>query len=386
MDVLSRSLPAANHVQRIVDVSETLYIRLEGAGRLVSAPVAQATVTTASWDRDGLFDSTLEPADPFDSVHGRSMPRVDTERVLASLHDRTGHGHVDMKLTAGVRRYDSDSGVTFERRANWFRAIGRRREGESTPTLVDGCRSYAALGDVVKRIDDHLNSAVHLVPARAVEEVPPYPVLLSPTVSAVVLHEGIGHPAEYPGRGVVGQRVGPVELHATACPPHAGLDDEGVPSSRVPLVRNGVVMGCVVDRSHADGDRAPSGLSQAALHSGPPMSRVTHLQVAAGTSDLTVSSMSEVVHVTGVTGAELVGDVILVVASEASVIRGGEVAFQLKPFAFYISLFRLGSHITAVGAVSARARAGACVKHGQELPSEAHGPAILLEGLNLQHA
>jgi predicted Zn-dependent protease len=214
-------------------------------------------------------------------------------------------------------------------------------------------------------------------------------VALGPTVAAVLVHEVVGHAAEElrPGRAPV--RIGPDELSVAAYHPRQeGLDDEGVPVGRLPLVESGWLSHPVLDRDRASRyGGTPAGLAQAALHSGPPRGRATHLRVHPGSRPTAtlLAGVTDGAVCEATSGAEFLGDRVMVAVSAAARLRSGSRNERLRPFVITLRLGEPPGRLIGIGNDVRRGRSARCVKGADSLPTLVEAPTLLLDGV-LVHA
>jgi TldD protein len=179
---------------------------------------------------------------------------------------------------------------------------GERQVGSKTVGVTGGwtClfRDAAAmdLGDQAARMAVDLLAAKRPEGGRA-------RVILAPSIVGLLVHEAIGHTVEADfvasgsiAAGKIGQRVAS-EL-VTLCDSGASeyvvgaggtlpVDDEGVPTQRTVVIKDGILTSYLHDReSAARFGVAPTGSARAWDYSDPPLIRMRNTYIAPGTSSL----------------------------------------------------------------------------------------------------
>ncbi|MEU6718624.1 metallopeptidase TldD-related protein [Nonomuraea sp. NPDC046802] len=319
-------------------------------------------------------------------AHDVELPTPDTGRWLdvlvarARVASRTRGPSLAAAFTvkSGYRRYSDRSGRGFEWPALWCRLHVSAEGGDQ---LTDGTSDLDEVPELLEAM------AGELVERRATEPAAlptkRMPLVLSPTVSSVLMHELVGHVAERLPIGAQPQLIGPHSLSVIARHPRiAGFDDEGIAVGQVPIVVNGLLQGPVLGARAAGEGQAASGLAQAAWHQGPPQARCTHLLVNPGEpTGVMLAETGEAILCLDTSGAELFGHYALLGISASILLRDGQAIHRLPPFSVGLRLQDLPRHLTAVGDDVHHGRAGMCVKGDQALPTRVLAPSMVLRGV-----
>lgn len=226
-------------------------------------------------------------------------------------------------------------------------------------------------------------------------------VLFQPAAAAVLVHELIGHPLEgdvllrgaSPWVGRRGERLFRVPLDVADDPTLAGLpgsfsaDDEGMPAARRALVRAGVLVGAICDRSSAAPLGAQPGCARRASIHTPPRPRISNLVVGAGGEEEETSRREARIEVASLTSGTVepsLGLLMLSVRSAFS-LRRGRREHALAPFTLVGGLPSVCEGVLAtVGPAVATAAPGWCNKAGDVVATAAVTPALLLAGLEVR--
>jgi hypothetical protein len=208
-------------------------------------------------------------------------------------------------------------------------------------------------------------------------------VLLSSAVAGAVLHELIAHAVEE-GDLTVGCAVLPSGTHLTVEPAREdAVDDEGVPTRRVTLIRDGCLVRALHDRLTAGGSGRPSGHAWCGPHADMPRLRLTHLR--AGGPRRAVDAAHPLLWCAGITAAVYSDGIATLQIPDAVLLTGGR--DPVGPV-----VLRLGAeNLTRMcfvdpadwSVADVSGRPGACVKGGDVLPSQMWSPPLLIEDVTL---
>jgi len=223
-------------------------------------------------------------------------------------------------------------------------------------------------------------------------------VALAPAAAAVLFHELLAHPLEgdlllrgaSPLAGRRGERLFALPLDvdddplARHLPGSFAVDDEGTGAHRRALVRGGVLVGALCDRSSAAALGDPPGNARRAGVHAPPRPRVSNLVVRAAAADreaLRGAASLEVSSLAGGTVEPRTGVVSLAVRA-AWELRRGRRARALAPFALRGTMEAVLAGIAGVaGPGEPTAEPGWCSKDGEVVPTGAVAPWVLLAGM-----
>jgi hypothetical protein len=223
-------------------------------------------------------------------------------------------------------------------------------------------------------------------------------VVLAPAAAAVLFHELLAHPLEgdllqrgaSPFAGRHGERLFalPIDVDddplARHLPGSFAIDDEGTGAHRRPLVRGGVLVGMLCDRSSAAALGGAAGNARRAGVHSPPRPRVSNLVVHAAAGDhdgLRSAASIEIGSLAAGTVEPRTGVVSLAVRS-AWALRRGRRTHPLAPFALAGTVAAVLTGVeTVVGPGEATAEPGWCSKDGEVVPTGAVAPWVLLAGM-----
>ena len=229
------------------------------------------------------------------------------------------------------------------------------------------------------------------------------PVLLASGTAGVLVHETVGHlvesdlviSGESPLSTQAGATLSTSSLSVIDDPTRTDLpgafssDDEGVQAAPHKLVSEGRLMGWLCDQAGANTLRCPPGRGRRASWSRPPVSRLSNLTVAAGTSD--PESMERgldnalvVTRLGGATVDATSGRLVLRV-ERGWEIRHGRRRRPTEPYELTGNALDVLAHIEPeIGTdVAADWRLGWCVKDGVPLPTGSAAPSIVVQRLEV---
>ena len=209
-------------------------------------------------------------------------------------------------------------------------------------------------------------------------------VILDPKLAGVFAHEAFGHLSEadhvYENprlREIMqpGRRFGPDSLQVIDDGSMVGeggfiaYDDEGVPSGRTSLIRDGVLVGRLHNRETAARmDEAPTGNARAISHDHPPIVRMTntYMEPREWTFERMLEDTEEGIYAIGMLGGQTDMEMFTFSAEEAYRIRGGKLAERLREVVLTGTVFKTLANIDAVGNdLRMHGGLGGCGKAGQ---------------------
>lgn len=253
-------------------------------------------------------------------------------------------------------------------------------------------RAYEAEGDLrgfdnilglEEKCEEVKKRASDLLDAEPVE-AGRYTVVADPKLCGVFVHEAFGHLSEadhiYENprlREIMqpGTRFGRDLLNITddgSMEGEAGFlayDDEGVPSSRTPLIEDGVLAGRLHNRETAARmNETPSGNARAISYRHPPIVRMTNTYMEPGNSpfEQMVAETEDGIYARGMLGGQTNMEMFTFSAEEAYRIRDGELAEKLREVVLTGNVFKTLRDIDAVGDdFRIHGGMGGCGKGGQ---------------------
>ncbi|MCB1056831.1 MAG: TldD/PmbA family protein [Acidobacteria bacterium] len=300
--------------------------------------------------------------------------------------------------------------MTVSRHRRWLQVVGvqlvpgPQRESFYSCVVELPWGRFGALLPAVDRDAARWVARQLLATFRARQAQPPEPyrgvVVLGPAAAAVLLHEAVAHALEADtlalgGRpeAAVGVRLGAPGLHILDDPNAApegvrrSADDEGVPTCRRWLLRDGVVEQPLADSfwARASGELIP-GAARRGNRFSAPAPRSSHLEVLPG--ELSAEDLVHDADGLYLGAAErgsldpLTGEFTLVVPHGRR-IRRGEVADPVGRCRLRGFVGDLLGTVQGIGKDVEHAGAGWCAKGGQKMPVWASTPALRLEGVEV---
>jgi TldD protein len=225
-----------------------------------------------------------------------------------------------------------------------------------------------------------------------------YPVVLDPILAGVFCHEAFGHLSEsdfvYENDRmkeimVLGTQFGQKHLSIVDGAAVPGLrgsykyDDEGVPSRKTDLIRDGVLVGRLHSRETAGKMGEPlSGNARAMDYRFPPIVRMTntYIEPGAATFDEIIGDIKLGVYARNWYGGTTSMEMFTFSAGEAFMIRDGKIAELVRPVKLTGNLFETLKNIDAIGGDLDFNQGGGCGKGGQmPLPVSNGSPHIRIQ-------
>ncbi len=222
-----------------------------------------------------------------------------------------------------------------------------------------------------------------------------YTVILDPIMAGLFAHEAFGHLSEsdfvYQNEDlrrvmVLGKRFGGKHLNIVDDATVPGLrgsyryDDEGVPTAKNYLIREGILEGRLHSRETAAkmGER-PTGNARAVNYNFPPIVRMTNTFIEPGEHSFgdMLADVKEGVYARDWYGGTTSLEMFTFSAAEAYMIRNGKLEGLLRPVVLTGNVFTTLENIDAVGNDLEMTQGGGCGKGDQfPLPVSDGGPHI----------
>jgi TldD protein len=222
-----------------------------------------------------------------------------------------------------------------------------------------------------------------------------YTVVLDPILAGVFVHEAFGHLSEsdfvYENDRLrdimkLGKEFGGRELNIVDSAAEAGLrgsykyDDEGVPSQKTYLIREGKLVGRLHSReTAAKMGELPTGNARAISYRYPPIVRMTNTYIEPGnvSFDAMIAGIKEGIYAKNWYGGTTSMEMFTFSAGEAYMIRDGKIAEALRPVMLTGNVFSTLKNIDAIGDDLDMNQGGGCGKAGQSpLPVSNGSPHI----------
>ena len=228
-----------------------------------------------------------------------------------------------------------------------------------------------------------------------------YTVVLDPMLAGIFVHEAFGHLSESdhlyenealqkimkPGTKFGGRHLniydtGLIEGYRGSLK----YDDEGVPTERTDLIREGELVGRLHTReTAAKMGETPTGNARALDYNFPPICRMRTTCIEAGETELQdmICDIDEGVYALDAYGGQTNGEMFTFKAGEAYMIRNGKVEEMVRDVNLTGNVFETLNHIDAVGNdFTIRDSGGGCGKGGQmPLPASEGAPSIRIKNV-----
>ncbi|MCD4690378.1 TldD/PmbA family protein [bacterium] len=333
----------------------------------------------------------------------RDVSLADKVAILRTYNEQVLGFH-DEIITSSLTYFDryrrfwfgnSEGGMVYQERVD----IG----GRVTPVASrgDGSQSYSAsFGgsdnfDVVRGLDDEIAEACRVALGKL--DAPKvkageYTVVVDPRLGGVFVHEAFGHLSEgdnvYEDKNlqevmVLGRRFGKPFLNVYDTGLDKGLrgylvyDDEGVPTEKTYLIREGELVGRLHSRETAGkmGER-PTGNARLIDYRHPPVPRMRNTVIDAGDSsfDEMIAGINLGIYCISASGGQTNGEMFTFTAANAYMIREGKLAEQVRDVMLTGNVFSTLENIDAIGNdLACHDGGGGCGKAGQFPLPVTHG-------------
>ncbi|MBI4898238.1 MAG: TldD/PmbA family protein [Actinobacteria bacterium] len=327
----------------------------------------------------------------------------DAARATGGEITQVSAGYAENRRTVTI--YNSDGLATGDDRIRVRLAVQAvaRRDGriENGTETHGGHAGFELLEDDPRRIAESAArkalTALDAVPAPAGK----MPVVVGNGFGGVLLHEAVGHGLEsdavqkdasvYAGR--IGERLAPGFVNAfdDGRLPGAwgtdGIDDEGMPTQKVPILRNGVLESFLYDRLRAARDEAVStgnGRRESFRHL--PVPRMTNTYFAPGDAQVAdlIEAAGNGLYAVSFGGGQVepaTGDFVFGV-SEGYLIENGRVTKPVTGATLTGNGLAVLQVIEAI-AGDLKIATGYCGKAGQRVPAGVGQPHVLLREITV---
>ncbi|OGN98644.1 MAG: peptidase C69 [Chloroflexi bacterium RBG_13_51_52] len=225
-----------------------------------------------------------------------------------------------------------------------------------------------------------------------------YTVVLDPILAGVFVHEAFGHLSEsdfvYENDRmqeimVLGRQFGVEQLNIVDSAAEPGLrgsykyDDEGTPSVKTYLIREGKLVGRLHSReTAAKMNEKPTGNARAINYRYPPIVRMTNTYIEPGSISFEemISDIKEGIYAKNWYGGMTSMEMFTFSAGEAYMIRKGKIAEAIRPIMLTGNVFNTLKNIDAIGNDLDMNQGGGCGKGGQmPLPVSNGSPHIRIQ-------
>ncbi len=249
-----------------------------------------------------------------------------------------------------------------------------------------------------QRVREIAQKAVALLDAPQAKDSE-YTVVLDPLLAGVFAHEAFGHLSEsdfiFENERmreimVLGKQFGAQHLNIvdSASDP-AGMrgsykyDDEGTPSVKTYLIREGKLVGRLHSReTAAKMNEKPSGNARAVNYRFPPIVRMTNTYIEPGVMSFQdmIADIKEGIYAKNMFGGTTAMEMFTFSAGEAYMIRNGKIAEAIRPVKLTGNVFDTLKNIDAIGNDLDMNQGGGCGKGSQApLPVSLGSPHIRIQ-------
>ncbi len=256
---------------------------------------------------------------------------------------------------------------------------------------------FGAITRLHKQVAELAQTSVDMLSAPVIKGGE-YTVVLDPILAGVFVHEAFGHLSEsdfvYENEQLqeimtLGKTFGAPILNVIDSASVAGLrgsfkfDDEGIPSTKTYLIREGKLTGRLHSRETAAkmGEK-PTGNARAINYRHPPIVRMTNTFIEPGNCkfDDMIADIKEGVYAKSWYGGTTSMEMFTFSSGETYMIRNGKVAEMVRPVVLTGNVFKTLMNIDAIGDDLDMNQGGGCGKGGQSpLPVSNGSPHIRIQ-------
>ncbi|HDN84770.1 MAG TPA: TldD/PmbA family protein [Candidatus Aerophobetes bacterium] len=313
----------------------------------------------------------------------------------------------DLKYTdSHIMKYFANSEGAYIQQERFHIALGMTsvaRRGDNIQSAhegVGGVGGYELVENQEEKAERAAKRASELLDA---EPLPggKYTVVIDPKLSGVFAHEAFGHLSEadfvYENEKLleimrIGRRFGSEILNIIDDPTIPGeggsylYDDEGVPSRKTYLIREGKLTGRLHSReTAAKMGENPTGNARAISYEYPPIVRMSNTYIAPGekSKEEIISEVKDGIYACGFRGGQTNLEMFTFAPEEGYKIKNGKLTTKIRDFNLTGNIFTILSKIDAVGDdLILFTGPGGCGKNGQSpLPVSTGGPHIRIKNL-----
>lgn len=257
---------------------------------------------------------------------------------------------------------------------------------------------YDVLNGIEAQVTQAAERAIRQLDAKPVKGGQ-YTVVLDPYLAGVFIHEAFGHLSEadfvYENPRmqellVLGKPMAISQLNVVDdgtmpdLPGSLKYDDEGVPTQRKYLIKEGVLTQRLHNRETAGKmQEQATGNARAITAMHPPIVRMTNTGIEPGdaTFEQMIKDIQEGVYAVRMLGGQTNGEMFTFAAAEGYMIRNGEIAESVSDVTLTGNVFQTLKDIEAIGNDSVY-KSGGCGKGGQSpLPVSTGGPHVRIQNV-----
>lgn len=318
-----------------------------------------------------------------------SVPKIQTSTISYS------DSHKKVIFASSEGSYIEQSRIDITAR---FSAVARDGDNvQQSGISIGSMGNYGLMEGLHPQVKGVAQRAVELLSAPQVKGGE-YTVVLDPVLAGVFTHEAFGHLSEsdfvYENERlrqimVLGKRFGEKHLNIIDGGIIPGLrgsykyDDEGVPSTKTYLIKEGILVGRLHSReTAAKMNEQPTGNARAINYRHQPIVRMsnTYIEPRAATFDQLIGDIKEGIYARNWYGGMTSMEMFTFSAGEAFMIRNGKIAELIRPVVLSGNLFTTLENIDAIGNDLDMNQGGGCGKGGQSpLPVSNGSPHIRIQ-------
>jgi len=277
-----------------------------------------------------------------------------------------------------------------------MRAIARRGDNiQSAHMGIGGVGGYGLVKKKAEQAEETVKRAQDLLDAEPAKGGK-YTIIVDPELSGVFAHEAFGHLSEadflYEDKRlqkimVLGRVFGPPGLNIIDEPRIKGeggyylYDDEGVPSQKTYLIKEGRLSGRLHSReTSAKMGEEITGNARAISYDYPPIVRMSNTYIAAGDKSFEemIEGVGEGIYVKGFRGGQTNLEMFTFAPEEGYLIKKGRLHHKIRDLNLSGNIFNTLASIKAIGSdLVLFTGPGGCGKGGQSpLPVSTGGPHL----------
>ncbi len=353
--------------------------RMVGQGKSVLAPVKPAVDSVAlQWVKSPFSIPLTEKKRLFDEYHQAMVGASSKIQTTFSDYSETQRRLI-FANSDGTRLEQAQGDLTAT-----FMAIACAEDDlKSAHLSLGSADNYGVIENRHQKVAEVARQAEALLKAKPVKGGV-YTVVIDPELAGVFIHEAFGHLSEADSvhedeRAMalmsLGQRLGPPGLDVVdgATSHHLRgeyqYDDEGTPTSKTYLIKDGVLVGRLHSRQTAGNmGEAVTGNARAVSYRFPPIVRMTNTYIEPSnmTFEEMIADIKEGIYVKGSHGGETSLDRFTFSAAAATMIRKGKLAEPVRGVELAGNVFEMLANIEGIGNDLNYDQSGNCNK-GQQL-------------------
>lgn len=356
------------------------------------APIQDYVAVAFNQDPRGIpLESKRQRVATYNQLLLELDPRIQT--TMSSYRDRFGTTYFVNSLGTCIAQERLDLSGRF--------GVVARGEGGVVRQGFESFHSrsdYGVLDGIEAEVTQAAQRAVQQLDAKPVKGGQ-YTVVLDPNLAGVFIHEAFGHLSEadfvYENPRmqellVLGKPIAIPQLNVVDdgtmpdLPGSLKYDDEGVPTQRKYLIKDGVLTQRLHNRETAGKmQEAPTGNARALSAMYPPIVRMTNTGIEPGDASFEemISDLEEGVYAVRMLGGQTNGEMFTFAAAEGYMIRNGQLAEPVSDVTLTGNVFQTMKDIEAIGNDTLY-RNGGCGKGGQSpLPVSVGGPHVRIKNV-----